>query len=178
MATAKTFCVNHPQTETLLTCIKCGKPYCVKCLVRTPVGFRCKSCLNVQQAGYYTATTLDYAIVAIVGLIAAGIGSAIAMLLGGFWLIMFLYAPFAGGLIAEAMRVAIQKRRGKWIAWVAAGATVLGSILGAGALPLFAALTTGRFALALLALPATLFNLGFLIYLVLAMSTVFARLRA
>ncbi|MBI5301287.1 MAG: hypothetical protein HY868_04050 [Chloroflexi bacterium] len=172
------YCVNHPQTETLLRCNKCGNPVCIKCVVRTPVGYRCKTCLNVQQSGYYTATALDYAIVVIVGLILAGIGGAIAMVLSGMWFLAIFYAPAAGGAMAEIIRRAIQKRRGKFIAWVAAGATVVGSVIGAGALPLYAALTSGRFVFALLAIPATLFNLGLIIYLVLAVSTVFARLRA
>lgn len=61
---APVFCVNHPQTETLLRCNKCGKPVCIKCVERTPVGYRCKECLNIQQAGYYTATPFDYAVAA------------------------------------------------------------------------------------------------------------------
>ena len=61
---APVFCVNHPKTETLLRCNKCGKPVCIKCVVRTPVGYRCKECLNIQHAGYYTATPMDYVMVA------------------------------------------------------------------------------------------------------------------
>ena len=33
-------CANHPDRETLLRCNKCGKPICISCAVRTPVGYR------------------------------------------------------------------------------------------------------------------------------------------
>lgn len=182
MSTAPVYCVNHPKTETLLRCNRCGRPVCIKCVVRTPVGYRCKDCMNIQQAGYYTATPLDYIIVAVVGIIASIIGGAIAIVLGGFWLIAIFYGPAAGGVIAEVIRLGIQKRRGKYINLLAAATVVVGALLVAGALPLltilFAALGNprlfGAFAFGL----GGLFNLGLWIYLVLAVGTVYARLRS
>lgn len=179
------YCVNHPQTETLLRCIKCAEPYCVKCLVRTPVGYRCKGCLNIQQAGYYTATVADYAIAGAVGIAVSTVAGAIATAMGGFVLFVIFYAPFAGGVIAEIVRRAIQRHRGRYLWLVACGALVIGSAIGAGVFPLFAAFTAGRGAINLLALPLTfpllalraVFNLGFLIYIALAVGTVYARLR-
>jgi hypothetical protein len=181
MSAEKIFCTNHPQTETLLRCIQCGKPYCVKCLVRTPVGNRCRTCLNQQQAGFYTALPSDYLIVTLVGSVVSIIGGAIGAALGGIWLIAIFYGPFAGGIIAEAIRRTIQKRRGKYI-WLAACVTVvIGGFIGAGFPFLFSMFSRGFSASLFLALPfaamANIFNLGFLIYLALAVSTVYARLR-
>jgi len=173
---APTFCVNHPQTETLLRCNKCGKPVCLKCVERTPVGYRCKECLNVQRAGYYTATPLDYAITALVGAIASGLAGALTMIIGGLWLITIFYAPAAGGLIAELIRRAIQKRRGKYIALVACAVFILGGLAGAGALLLFTS-SARRFDLTLLASRVFL-NIGVWIFIALGASTVYARLRS
>ena len=53
------YCVNHPQTETLLRCYRCGRPVCIKCVTRTPVGLICRDCLGAQRAGYYTAGAYD-----------------------------------------------------------------------------------------------------------------------
>jgi hypothetical protein len=175
---APVFCVNHPKTETLLRCNKCGKPVCIKCVVRTPVGYRCKECLNVQHAGYYTATPLDYAIVAAVGTIASIIAGGIAAALGGlFWFFAIFYAPAAGGIIAEIIRWAIKKRAGTCL-WLDGGAQlVIGGLIGAGALPILAAISTGHLSLMLAGFLGAFFNLGVWIFVVLGASTVYARLR-
>src|SRR5688572_1451926 len=41
----RTFCAIHTSVETTLRCNKCGRYMCVKCAVRTPVGYRCKQCV-------------------------------------------------------------------------------------------------------------------------------------
>jgi hypothetical protein len=183
-ADAPMFCVNHPKTETLLRCNKCGRPFCIKCLQRTPVGYRCKECLNVQQAGYYTATPVDYAIVAVVGTIVSSVGAAIALFLGGIFIFLTLfYGPAAGGAIAEVIRWAIQRRRAKYIWLVACATVIVGAFLVVGALPLlillmsFASPNLGR-GLGVAGLFGGFFNIGLWIYLVLAVSTVYARLRS
>ena len=174
---APVFCVNHPKTETLLRCNKCGKPVCIKCVVRTPVGYRCKECMNIQQAGYYNATPVDYAIVAMVGTIASIIAGGIAAALGSWWFFAIFYAPAAGGIIAGIIRWTIQKRRGKYIWLVACATLVIGGFVGAGGLPLFSVLMAGYGRFALGSMFGAIFNLGFWIYIVLAVSTVYARLR-
>jgi len=176
------YCVNHPKTETLLRCNKCGNPICIKCVVRTPVGYRCKTCMNIQQAGYYNATSIDYVVIVVVGTIASLIGGAIALALSGFWFINIFYGPAAGGVIAEAIRWSIQRRRGKYIALASALTIVLGVLLIVGGLRLpllIAGLAQPEF------LPVVagsmlrgLFNIGLLIYGVLAVGTVYARLRS
>ena len=50
-------CAAHPQTETYLSCGKCGKPICPACLVQTPVGARCKKCANVRPDLVYHIST-------------------------------------------------------------------------------------------------------------------------
>ncbi|MDA0256830.1 MAG: rhomboid family intramembrane serine protease, partial [Chloroflexi bacterium] len=36
-----TVCERHPETETELRCQRCDTPICPRCMVQTPVGFRC-----------------------------------------------------------------------------------------------------------------------------------------
>ncbi len=186
MSTASpVYCTNHPKTETLLRCNRCDRPFCTRCLVRTPVGYRCKECLNIQQAGFYTAIPFDYAIAGIVGIVASSVAGAIAAAIGGFWIFVIFYAPFAGGVIAETIRRVIRKHRGRYIWLVACAALIVGSAMGAGLFPLIALWASGRDALALVGSPLlypifalrALFNIGFLIYIVLAVGTVYARLR-
>jgi hypothetical protein len=147
---------------------------------RTPVGLICKECLSNQQAGYYTALPLDYALAFVVGTLVSIAGGAIATLIGFFLFVVF-YAPFAGGIIAEAIRFSIQRRRGRYIWVVACAAVILGGLIGASLLPLLGVISAGQLGRALLIIPAralgALFNLGFIIYIVLAVGTVYARLR-
>jgi len=43
-------CAKHSDTETSLTCGRCETPICVRCLVQTDVGIRCRTCAPVRRA--------------------------------------------------------------------------------------------------------------------------------
>ncbi len=183
----KTYCVNHPQTETVLRCNKCGKPVCIKCVQLTPVGYRCKECIGVQRRGYYNATPFDYVLAAVIGIplsVVAGIVMSFITGAAGLFfgaLIGIFAGPAAGGIVAEAIRASVQKRRGRYLALVAAIAIVLGGLFGLFGLawlPLLASLLTGRLALAARVGGNLLFNIGFWVYLVFAVGTAYSRLRA
>ncbi len=171
--TTPIYCVNHPSTETLLRCYRCGNPVCIKCVRRTPVGLLCKQCLSNQQAGFFTATPLDYVLVLVIGSVLSFIAGAIAGVLGFLWFLAIFYAPAAGGVIAEGIRFAIRKRRGRYIGILAAALVVLGALVAVEGRPILVALATGQFSI----LGRGLFNIGLWIYVVLAPSTVYARLR-
>lgn len=152
------FCHFHPSVETALRCNKCGKPICVRCARRTPVGYRCPDCIRSQQAVFYSAGRLDYVLVVVIGLIASIIGAAIVVSLG-IWFAIFL-GPVAGGVIAEVARWAARRRRGRYMAAIVSGCIVV------GALP------------TLLVVGLNLWRLGGLvIYIATAIGTAYARLR-
>ena len=166
------YCLNHPQVETRLRCSKCGNPICPRCAVQTPVGFRCPDCVRVQQAVFYTVTPLDYAIAVVVGLVISTIAAFILGRLGIF--LALILGPVAGGVIAEVVRRAIRRRRGRWIWLVVSGCIVTGALVVA-LLPFLFFLFTPQ---ALPSLPLSmLFRLDLIIYVVLAVGTAYARLR-
>ncbi len=110
MAELALVCANHPDRETSLRCNKCGKLICSQCAVRTPVGYRCKECVRGQQKIFETAVGLDYAVAVI--LAAIGVAVAVGVLnFIGFW--GLLVAPIAGGGLAEIIRWAVRRRRGR-----------------------------------------------------------------
>jgi MFS family permease len=169
------YCVNHPKTETRLRCNRCGNPICPKCVVQTPVGFRCKQCVKGQQAVFYSATSLDYLIAVIIGLVASTIAAFIISAVGIFFT-LFL-APVAGGVIAEVVRWATGRRRGRWVWLVVSACIVVGALVAAlgSMLPL---LFVPEARMALLAAPfALIFRIDLIIYFVLAIGVVYARLR-
>jgi hypothetical protein len=125
----RTFCAVHTTVETALRCNRCGRYMCVKCAVKTPVGYRCRECVYEQQSAYFTATQFDYVIAAVIGFImSAPLGYIAAQV--GFFIIIILSIP-AGGLIGEVIHRAVRKRRGRYTWVVAAVAIVLGAIAGA-----------------------------------------------
>src|SRR6185436_483711 len=128
-ATGVMYCANHPNVETSLRCNRCNKPICSKCAVLTPVGYRCKECVRGQQQVFETVVWYDYLVAGAIAAILGGLAGALLVNLG--WFTIFL-APVAGGAIAEVVRVAVRRRRGRNLYLVAAGAYVL------GCLPLFA----------------------------------------
>jgi hypothetical protein len=155
----KLYCAYHPSIETMLRCNRCGKPICTRCAVQTPVGYRCKECVGRQQAVFYTGGTIDYVIGAGIALLLGGIASYLITLLGA-WFFALILGPTVGIAIAEAVRVAVRRRRSKYL-WLA----VAGSLVASAIPALLRALMS----------PWALLSLG--LFLVLAVGAAIARLR-
>jgi len=157
------YCHYHPNTPTSLRCNKCGKYICIKDARLTPVGYRCKECVRGQQDVFFSATPLDYVITAVIALPMAFIAALIAPNLG--FLTIFA-GPIVGIAIAEVVRLATGKRRGRYT-WIVA----LACLVAATVLPLLPRLE-------FMLLGGGLLNLLFVgIYLVLAGGTLASRLR-
>ncbi len=132
-APAPEYCANHPGVETSLHCNKCGKPICARCAVRTPTGYRCRECVRGQQQVFNTAQWVDYLLAAVVAGVLAFLASLLVVLVSGIagffgWILIFIGAPAAGGIIAEGVRLATRKHRSKGLFFTAAGAVVLGAL--------------------------------------------------
>ena len=161
------FCINHPNVETGLRCNKCGDPICARCAVRTPVGYRCPKCVKEQQAVFYTGLPVDNIIAAVVSLPTAAAGAYIASLLGFFF--AFFVSPVAGIFVADLAWRTVGRRRGRYLWGIVCGSIIIATLgvalYQAGA---FAGrtVTTSR-----------LFRLDLGIYVVMAVSAAYSRLR-
>jgi hypothetical protein len=120
-------CIDHPHRETVLRCNQCDAPVCTDCVVRTPVGFRCKECIKAQQAAFFNTVWYDYPLAALIAL-ALSVPAAVVTGLAGWWFALII-SPFAGGLIGGAVHWAIGRRRGRWIWLVVAVCIVLGAFV-------------------------------------------------
>lgn len=45
------YCAKHPKEETSLTCGRCETPICLRCVVHSDVGIRCRQCVAPRAAG-------------------------------------------------------------------------------------------------------------------------------
>lgn len=163
------YCANHPTVETLLRCNKCGKPICMKCAVQTPVGYRCRECVRQQQNVYFNAEAWDNPIALAVSfgvtLIATPLVSAILGRMGFFGMMIALFiGASAGGLLAQIIRWAVGRRRGRYLPYFALTGILLGVIVGS----FVSLLLVGIF---------PLFSIPILIFAFLAITTAYQILR-
>lgn len=119
------FCANHPQTETSLRCNRCEKPICVKCAVATPTGYRCRECVRGQQKIFDNTEWYDFPLSMFIAVVIAGVGSFLVSFIGWF---SFLIAPVIGVVIAEAVRLAVRKRRSRRLHILTAIAAAVGCL--------------------------------------------------
>lgn len=99
-------CVNHPNEITYVRCGRCEAPICVRCMVDTPVGKKCRACAR-NRSHLTESTPLEVALAFI---------AATAVAIPAGWVmqripVMILPAAIYGGLIAEvALRVGKRRR--------------------------------------------------------------------
>lgn len=162
--------IYHNQEDITLRCNRCGTPITPETAVLTPTGYRCKDCVRSQQKVFDTTKSLDIPLAFIIAAALSFAGSWMASHIGFFTVLL---APAAGMVIAEAVRLAVQKRRSKLLFRVVLWGTILGSLpfLVFRFLPILTGFMAGRF---------NLFGLLLLlwqaIYTVMSASTVYYQL--
>jgi hypothetical protein len=134
--------------------------------VRTPTGYRCRECVRSQQKTFDTARWYDYLTGPAITLIGSAIASVLISLIAIFtgFFIFFIAAGVAGGAgvtLANLVLKAVHKRRSRALFLSCAAATAVGAV----PITLFLLFTANPFGLIAQA-----------IYLIVATSTVYARL--
>jgi hypothetical protein len=126
-----TFCAVHPDRETSLRCNKCERLMCSQCAVQTPVGYRCRECINQIQAGFYNANQADMIITFAVTAVLTGIGGVIVAAVN-VWILFVIIIGFPfGGFVAEMAMRLTKRKRARNSAVIAAGGAVVGGFAGA-----------------------------------------------
>jgi MFS family permease len=159
------FCYNHPTRETSLRCNNCNRPICASCAVRTPTGYRCKDCVRERQKSFETSEWYDFLIGGVVAAFLSGIAAGLVTAVGGIgffgWFLIAAGAPIAATVIAESVRAATRKRRSRALFITVA----VGVVVGAAPVILFQLFIGNMFGIVYQ-----------IIYLVIAVPTVYARL--
>lgn len=122
-------CALDPDTETNLTCGKCGQPICPKCLVQTPVGARCPQCAALKRLPVYKVSAIFYVRAIAAGLITAAVLGVIwpFIPLGGFF--WFFIALGIGYAIGEMVSISVNRKRGPGLQAIAGTSMVASYII-------------------------------------------------
>lgn len=126
------YCYRHKGVETLLHCGNCGRPICVRCTVQHPVGIRCRECARSRPIPTFDVTPVYYAR-AIAAALAMGLAGVAALFylsvvllplgLAGYYL-RWLALVGLGYLMGSGVSMAVRRKRGRGLQWVAGVAMV------------------------------------------------------
>lgn len=132
-------CATHPDVETGLTCNRCGKPICPKCLIQTPVGARCRDCAKLSKLPTFAVSFIDY-----LKAVFAGLGTAAAC--GILWFffhlvlhIMFLNLLVAAGVgygVGRVISLCVNRKRGLYLKIIAGICVLVAFLIGNQITPL------------------------------------------
>ncbi len=126
-----TRCTAHPKVETSLTCVKCGKPICPRCMVEAPVGARCPECAKLYRLPTFRVTPVYY-------LRAVGAAAGMTIACGLLWAFIKPWSPFflsfllaagIGYVIGQVVSLSVNRKRGTGLAMVAGTAVVASYII-------------------------------------------------
>lgn len=120
-----TYCERHADTETSLSCGRCRISVCPKCMRHAPVGIRCPDCAKVRPVPTYNVSGVFLARAVGVGVATAGLGGVVASVLIFLLAIPILWWIIIVGLgyvVGEGISVATNRKRGRTLKIVAAGA--------------------------------------------------------
>ena len=126
-------CYLHPGTETRLTCGKCGKPICARCVVHHPVGIRCQECTHVRSLPTFRVTPRHYISAGIVSLGIGVVGGGILAILSlvGLSLLFRLFLMVGiGYVVGEGVSAVTNHKRGIGLQAVAVGGVVVSATIG------------------------------------------------
>src|SRR5579864_5153263 len=109
-------CAKHPAEVTLVRCGRCDKPICVRCMVDSPVGKKCRDC--AKNRTHVEESSPRQVVPAFLAATAVAIPTGFVLLKFLVLLLPFVY----GGLVAEVALRAGQRRRSTAMQVAAGGA--------------------------------------------------------
>lgn len=166
-------CYRHPDRETSLRCYNCGRPICIECTHKTPVGYICPICQREAEDTFFNAKPSDYLIAPAVAFPLSLLAGFLVVQLGGsggffLFFIIFAVSGAIGSFIGRLAKRAIGGRRGRYLPHTVAAMVILGA-LPFLLLPLLGALLGGSRGLIGLIMPG--------IYLFVATSAAFYQMK-
>lgn len=119
-------CYRHPKVETGVSCGKCDRPICTRCMIPGPAGMRCPDCASLRGSTLYKVHPARLALAIIAGLVTGVIG---AMILTAVSFFVFFIGPIYGTIVAEAVLRASGQKRGRLLETIGIGSIVIGGLV-------------------------------------------------
>jgi hypothetical protein len=127
-------CSYHPDVTTGLRCTRCGKPICPRCMVPSPVGYRCPDCARSPKSVLYQASAGALVIATALGLLVA---TGVGLLWGAYPEWQFYLCLLLGFGVAETMAWSVGYKRGRELQVAAMACVFLGLIAARFAIAAF-----------------------------------------
>lgn len=124
--TSEQACVCGSGIQTRLRCSRCGKPICPRCMVASPVGYRCPECSRTRRSVVYDPTVSGLFRAGLVGLVTA---AAIGFFWGSYPSWGFYMSLLMGFGVAEAVAWGANYKRGRELQVIAIGMILLGVVV-------------------------------------------------
>jgi hypothetical protein len=118
------WCAKHKNVQTRLRCGRCETPICPKCTKMGPTGARCPKCISNRASHIYQVSPLQLLLTFVVTALLGGFG---ALLVGRLGLLLLLFSPGVGTLLAKVVTRLTQGKRGVPLAVTAAAGVVVGA---------------------------------------------------
>ena len=127
-------CYYHPDVVTGLRCTRCEKPICPRCMLPSPVGYRCPDCARGPKPVQYQTSPGAIVVATTLG---AAVAAGVALLWGNFPEWQFYLCLLLGFGVAESMAWAVGYKRGRELQTAAMTCVVLGLVLARLAIAAF-----------------------------------------
>ena len=150
------YCYRHPETETGLHCVQCGRPICARCSHPAAVGQLCPECRRGRRAPNYQISARSLVSGAAVAFVVSGLVAAFIGIVPFFF--MFFIGPAIAEFVVRSVDRVTRSKRGRPMQ-ITVGIAIVAGALAANVLS-----PVGN-------------ALSLLIYLVFAVGTAVARLR-
>ena len=115
--------------STGLRCYRTGVPICMKCAVRTPVGYISPEAAREQADKYFNIASYDYIIAAVVSFFGLLISGVVLITVIPIFFIMLLAGSAVGGGISELVWRAIRYKRGRYTAYAVGAGMISATII-------------------------------------------------
>jgi hypothetical protein len=123
-------CVNHPDTETRVSCSACDAPICIRCMRQSAVGQKCPECARLPRGARARGKPVHYVKATAAGLGVAIVGGyVLAAVIGmiGFGAIML--RALLGFGVGKAVAWGAQRQSQQPFAGMAVGFAIIGVVL-------------------------------------------------
>jgi MFS family permease len=123
------YCYRHPKIATKVSCGKCDRPICTRCMVSGPAGMRCPECASLRGSTLYKVHPGRLALTIAASIACGVIGAYILVFIGFF---VFFIGPAYGTAIAEVVLRVSGRKRGRLIEAIGIGGICLGALIALG----------------------------------------------